>query len=237
MGKAPEGSPAPFSMAKLCGVGYTGGMTKQRLLILLIAVAAGLLLAGLLAFAQKKQGAPGIATQAGADALIPVTEDAFGGPFTLTDHTGKKVTEKDFTGKYRLIYFGFTYCPAICPTELAKITGALKSLGDEGKDIQPIFITVDPERDTVEAMGKYVTLFHPSLVGLTGTPEQIRKVAKEYKIYFAKVQDESMSDYTMDHSSFIYFMAPDDRLLRIFRMEDSAGDMANIIRQWLHNKR
>jgi protein SCO1/2 len=214
-------------MEKREDVGYTGGMTKQRLFVLLFAVAAGLILAGILAYAQKAH----MARAAGGD-LIPVTEDAFGGPFTLTDHTGKKVTDKDFTGKYRLIYFGFTYCPAICPTELAKITAALNILGDEGKDIQPIFITVDPERDTAEAMGKYVTMFHPSLVGLTGAPEQIRKVAKDYKIYFAKVQDESMSDYTMDHSSFIYFMAPDDRLLRIFRMEDSAQDMADVIRRW-----
>ncbi|HEU4839498.1 MAG TPA: SCO family protein [Micavibrio sp.] len=213
-------------MEKREGVGYTGGMTKQRFLVLLFAVAAGLVLAGILAHAQKSH-------MAASGDLIPVTKDAFGGPFTLTDHTGKKVTDKDFTGKYRLIYFGFTYCPAICPTELAKITAALKILGEAGKDIQPIFITVDPERDTAEAMGKYVAMFHPSLVGLTGTPEQIKKVAKDYKIYFAQVQDESMSDYTMDHSSFIYFMAPDDRLLRIFRMEDSAQDMAGIIRRWM----
>ena len=211
-------------MEKRDGMGYTGGMTKQRLLVLLFAAAAGLVLAGLLVHAQQTQ------ITAPSD-LLPVTEDAFGGPFTLTDHTGKKVTDKDFTGKYRLIYFGFTYCPAICPTELAKISSALKILGDAGKDIQPIFITIDPERDTAEAMGKYVAMFHPSLVGLTGTPEQIKKVARDYKIYFAKVQDESMSDYTMDHSSFIYFMAPDDRLLRIFRMEDSAQDMADIIRR------
>lgn len=202
-------------------------MNKQRIIILVAAVFAGLLLAFLLAFVQKSQMA---APRAGG--LIAVTEDAFGGPFTLTDHTGKTVTEKDYAGKYRLIYFGFTYCPAICPTELAKITSAMNMLDDKGAGIQPLFITVDPERDTVEAMGKYVSLFHPSLIGLTGTAEQIKDVAKAYKIYFAKVQDESMSDYTMDHSSFIYFIGPDDRLLQIFRMEDSAETMAESISRW-----
>lgn len=202
-------------------------MNKQRIIILVAAVFAGLLLAFLLAFVQTSgTDAPK------EDELIAVTSDAFGGPFTLTDHTGKTVSEKDYAGTYRLIYFGFTYCPAICPTELAKITNALNLLGDKGKDIQPLFITIDPERDTVEAMGKYVSLFHPSLVGLTGTPAQTKDVAKAYKIYFAKVKDESMSDYTMDHSSFIYFIAPDDRLLRIFRMEDSAETMADVISRW-----
>ncbi len=210
-------------------------MNKQRLMTLILAVVAGLGLAATLFLVSKHQtGLPQSAQSGGG--LIPVTEDAFGGPFTLTDHTGKKVTEKDFTGKYRLIYFGFTYCPAICPTELAKITSAMKLAGDKAKDIQPIFITVDPERDTVESMAKYVSMFHPSLVGLTGTAEETKAVAKAYKIYFAKVQDESLNDYTMDHSSFIYFMAPDDRLLRIFRMEDSAKQMAETITAWMKNQ-
>jgi protein SCO1/2 len=163
---------------------------------------------------------------AGGEALV-------GGPFTLTDQHGAERTEQDFAGRYMLIYFGYTYCPDFCPMSLSNMTRAMDLLPPAAAEqVVPIFITVDPERDTAEAMGKYVTMFHPSLVGLTGAPEQIRKVAKDYKIYFAKVQDESMSDYTMDHSSFIYFMAPDDRLLRIFRMEDSAQDMADVIRRW-----
>ena len=208
-------------------------MTKHRILILVLSAVGGLLLAGLVYAVQKAQVEHSNNYTASTEALIPVTEDAFGGPFSLTDHTGRKVTEKDFAGKYRLIYFGFTYCPAICPTELAKITSAMKLLGGKAAQIQPIFITIDPERDTVEAMGKYVEMFHPSLIGLTGTMEETKAIAKAYKIYFAKVQDESMSDYTMDHSSFIYFIGHDDRLLRIFRMEDSAQDMENVIAAWL----
>ena len=204
-------------------------MTKQRILILLLAVTGGLLAACLMYFIEKSASSKS-QTQSG---LMAVSQDAFGGPFTLSDHNNVTVTEKDFTGKYRLIYFGFTYCPAICPTELSKITSVLNTLGDKGKAIQPVFVTVDPERDTPEKMKNYVSLFHPSLIGLTGTPEQVKSMLKTYKIYAAKVQDETMSDYTMDHSSFIYFMDPDDRLLHIFKISDKADDMTAIISEWL----
>ena len=143
----------------------------------------------------------------------------FGGAFSLTNHLGEAVTEKDFENSYRLI----------CPTELQKITLALKKLGQKSENITPLFITVDPERDTVETMKNYVALFHPRLVGLTGTPEQIRDAANAYKIYYAKAQDDTMNDYTMDHSSFIYFIDPDDNLLRIFKTEDTAEEITKFI--------
>ncbi len=165
--------------------------------------------------------------------LIAVTDDVFGGPFSLTDQNGKTITEKSFEGQYKLIYFGFTYCPAICPTELSKITTALNTLGSISKKIQPIFMTVDPERDTVEKMKNYVGLFHPALVGLTGPLGEIQKTLKAYKIYAAKVQDPSLNDYTMDHSSFVYLIAPDGRLLHIFKSADTADDMAKTIQAWL----
>lgn len=203
---------------------------KKRILILCLAVLAGLTVAALVAFIQKSAPAK---SPHGSSALVAVTDDAFGGPFTLTDHNGKQVTDKDYAGKYRLIYFGFTYCPAICPTELSKITAALNGLGDAGKDILPIFITVDPERDAVEKMTNYVSLFHPSFIGLTGTKQQIEPTLKAYKIYAAKREDEAMSEYTMDHSSFIYFIAPDGRLLHIFKMQDDADMVKNTIAAWL----
>lgn len=112
------------------------------------------------------------------------------------------------------------------------MTTALTDLGEAGADILPMFITVDPERDTVEKMKNYVSLFHPSFVGLTGTPEQIAKTLKAYKIYAAKRQDETMTEYTMDHSSFIYFIAPDGRLLHIFKMQDDASVMTQTIAAW-----
>jgi protein SCO1/2 len=200
-------------------------MTTQRILILLLAVMGGLALAGALVLLKKNTPAK--------DGLAAVTDDRFGGAFSLTDQNGNTVTDKSFDGKYRLIFFGFTYCPAICPTELAKIAAALNGLGEKGKEIQPIFITVDPERDTPEKLKNYVSLYHPSLVGLTGTTEQVKDVLKSYKVYAAKVEDPSMSEYTMDHSAFIYFIAPDGRLLHIFKMQDKADDMTDIMSRWM----
>jgi len=165
--------------------------------------------------------------------LTPVTDTPFAGPYLLTDHTGKPATDQSWPGKYKLIYFGFTYCPAICPTELQKITYALNAMGSKADIIQPIFITVDPERDTPQKMKDYVAMFHPRLVGLTGTREQVDAALKTFKIYAAKRQDPGASDYTMDHSAFTYFIAPDDRLLTVFKTSDSGDDMIKTMSQWL----
>ncbi len=130
-----------------------------------------------------------------------------GGPFTLTNHKGERVTHKDFQGRFMLVYFGYTYCPDICPAELQVIAAALDKLGPKADRITPIFITVDPERDTVPRMAEYVSHFHKQLIGLTGTNEEIRAVAKAYRVYFAKAKkDTSATDYLMDHSSIIYVM-------------------------------
>jgi len=163
-----------------------------------------------------------------------VVSKNFGGAFTLTNHLGQSVTDSDFNNQYRLIYFGFTYCPAICPTELQRISTILKNIEPKKSDlIQPLFITVDPQRDNVETMKNYVELFHPRLIGLTGTPAQIDVAKKAYKIYAAKAQDETMSDYTMDHSSFIYFMGSDNSLIRIFKLDDKIDDMTRFIQDYI----
>ncbi|MEZ5919339.1 MAG: SCO family protein [Alphaproteobacteria bacterium] len=144
----------------------------------------------------------------------------------MTDHNGQRVSEKDFAGSYKLIYFGFTYCPAICPTELQKITRVMKALPEEAAaKIQPLFITVDPERDTVPVMKDYVSLFDPRLIGLTGSRDDIDRTLDAYRIFATKVQEEGAEDYTMDHSSFIYLMSPDDRLISIYRIQDDAEMM------------
>ena len=111
-----------------------------------------------------------------------------GGPFALIDHTGTPRTDADFRGKLMLIYFGFTFCSDICPTDLQAIAGALDQLGAAGEAVQPLFITVDPEKDTPAQLKGYVALFHPRLIGLTGSPKQIRKVANDYKVYYAKAE-------------------------------------------------
>lgn len=139
-------------------------------------------------------------------------EAAIGGAFTLTDSNGKTVKDTDFRGKYMLVYFGFTHCPDICPTTLLMMTNALEQLGRDGKNIVPIFVTLDPERDTQAAVGAYVKNFSPDLIGLTGTKEQITKVADTYKVYFSKVKSEdSAMGYMIDHSGFIYLMDKDGK--------------------------
>lgn len=152
---------------------------------------------------------------------------AIGGPFTLVNQDGKTVTEKDYAGSYKLIFFGFASCPEVCPTELQKMAQVLEQIGEEkAAKIQPIFITIDPERDTPEALKAYVAEFHPKLVGLTGTPEQIEAVKKEYRVYGSKVQMEGMDGYMMDHSAFTYLMGPDDANLAIYPAKDTAEQIA-----------
>lgn len=156
-----------------------------------------------------------------------------GGPFTLVDHTGRTVTEADFAGRFMLIYFGFTFCPDICPTELGTIASAIDLLEGEGERVTPVFITVDPERDTPEAMADYVSRFHPRMVGLTGSAEQIAAAARAYRVYYAKAQRPEMSQYLMDHSSFIYLTGPDGRVRSLFRPETSPESIASSIRTQL----
>lgn len=158
------------------------------------------------------------------------SDTSIGGPFTLTDQDGRIVTEQDFRGKYLLVYFGFTFCPDVCPTSLQRNADALDLLGERARDIVPVLITVDPARDTPEKLKDYVHLFRPGLVGLTGTPEQVAAVSKAYRVYYAKVDpaktggDDRM--YMMDHSSLTYLMGPDGRFLQFFRHDLSSEEMA-----------
>lgn len=149
-----------------------------------------------------------------------------GGPFSLTDHTGRAVTERDFAGRWMLVYFGFTYCPDVCPTELGTMASALDILGPAGEAVVPALITVDPERDVPEHLADYVSRFHPRLIGLTGTPEQVAAVARLYRVYYAKARRPEMTDYLMDHSGFIYLVGPDSRVRALFRPETTPEALA-----------
>ncbi|MFN4312348.1 MAG: SCO family protein [Ferrovibrio sp.] len=156
---------------------------------------------------------------------------SIGGPFTLTDQDGRTVSDRDYAGKFMLVYFGFTHCPDICPTGLQTIAIAMDGLGADAARVQPILISVDPERDTPPVMKEYVQAFHDRLVGLTGTPEQIAKVAREYRVYYQKVPlKESSLGYSVDHSGFIYLMDGQGRYLTHFRHDVSPEDMAKRIR-------
>ncbi len=149
-----------------------------------------------------------------------------GGPFTLTDQDGRKVTEKDFLGKYMLVFFGYTYCPDICPTELQVMSAALDSLGPKADPIQPVFITVDPQRDTPEVMKQYVGNFHPRLMGLTGTPDEIASVAKTYRVFFSRVENSAPDTYLMDHSTITYLMDPQGKFLKHFSYSTDSAALA-----------
>lgn len=156
------------------------------------------------------------------------TLGSIGGPFTLTDHTGRSVTDADFRGRYLLVYFGYIYCPDVCPMSLQRNFEALQMLGEKAEKIQPVLITVDPERDTIELMRDYVAAFDPRLIGLTGTPEQVKAAAAAYRVYYAKVKSESgaAEGYLVDHSAFTYLMAPDGTFAQFFRHDMTPEAMA-----------
>lgn len=160
---------------------------------------------------------------------------AIGGPFTLIDEAGRTVTEADFKGQPLLVYFGYTYCPDVCPTTLTTIAEALDLLGGKGHDIAVLFITVDPERDRPENMGDYARAFHPQVVGLTGTTEQVAAAARAYRVYFAKAAQDPKDpeDYLMDHSAYTYLMGRDGKFLTHFPHGVSAKDMAERIAKLL----
>ncbi len=148
-----------------------------------------------------------------------------GGPFSLIDQTGKAVTDKDFKGRYLLVFFGYTFCPDICPSGLQVISAALDQLGQDADKITPVFISIDPARDTPEKMGAYVKSFHPRLIGLTGSPADVAAAIKAYRVYAKKVPDDrSPADYTMDHSSVVYLMGPTGELVT-FSAEISKPDV------------
>jgi cytochrome oxidase Cu insertion factor (SCO1/SenC/PrrC family) len=159
--------------------------------------------------------------------------EPIGGPFALIDHTGSPRTDADFRGKLLLIYFGFTYCSDVCPTDLQAIASAVDRLGPPGEAVQPLFITVDPEKDTPEQLKAYVALFHPRLVGLTGNPKHIRKVALAYKVYFAKTEPRNSSDRNFDHSGFVYLIDAGGKYLGFFPPGTSAELMVEVMRPHL----
>jgi protein SCO1/2 len=157
-----------------------------------------------------------------------------GGPFALIDQNGKPVTEQDFHGRYMLVFFGFTHCPDICPAELQVMAASLDQLGDKAAEVVPILVTLDPARDTPDAIGAYVKNFGPRFVGLTGSPESIDRMAKEYRVAYSKFQDKSSEDdYSIDHSTLVYLMGPDGEFITHFTFGTSAAQMTDALRRYL----
>ena len=152
-----------------------------------------------------------------------------GGPFTLIDGAGRSVTSETFAGQWRLMFFGYTYCPDVCPTELTLMAEALDLLNVEtAARITPIFVSVDPERDTPDLIADYVLNFHDRMVGLTGTPEQTAEAARQFRVYYQKAIEEGQSpdDYLVDHSTFVYLMDPNGVYVRHFSYGTEPETMA-----------
>lgn len=156
-----------------------------------------------------------------------------GGPFELVNQDGKTVTDADFKGKLQLIYFGYTYCPDACPTALGVMAAALGKLDVAGERVTPILVSIDPARDTPASLKDYVGNFHPRLVGLTGTEEQVAKAAKEYRAFYQKQPGATGTDYLMDHSTLIYLMDAEGKFLTYFGPKATPDEIAEAIRRYL----
>ena len=212
----------------------------QRILLRLAILAAALAAALSVALYLSDEGVRETARRA--------TAPAIGGPFALVDHRGRAVTEADYRGKLMVVTFGYTFCPEVCPTGLYKIGRALDALGADAGQVHPLFITLDPERDSAEALAGYLGNFHPALIGLTGSPEQIAAVAKAYRVYYAKAPPahshedggegrhehaNAGGDYLVDHATATYVMGRDGGFRTAVSQGSSAEDLAAAIREHL----
>jgi protein SCO1/2 len=157
---------------------------------------------------------------------------AIGGPFQLTDQSGRTVTEKSLQGRPTLIFFGFTHCPDICPTSLFEISEVLRAMGKDADRVNTYFISVDPERDTTAAMKEYLSSFDPHLEGLTGDPVEVAKVISAYRVYAKKVPLKD-GDYTMDHTALVYLMDRDGRFVAPFNLKRTAEQAAADLKKYL----
>lgn len=158
---------------------------------------------------------------------------AIGGPFSLVNQDGAAVTEASYRGKLLLVFFGYTYCPDVCPTELQALTLVMDDLGkDAGSKVQGLFISIDPQRDTPRVLKEYLSNFHPAIHGLTGTPEQVAAAARTWKAYYARAKGQDGSDnYLMDHSAFLYLMDRNNQYIAHFRPGATTDEIVKAVRK------
>jgi protein SCO1/2 len=189
--------------------------------LVIVAAFAGSLVIGLLVMLWALGGTRSIATPA-----------AIGGPFQLTDQSGQTVTEKEMQGRPTLIFFGFTHCPDVCPTSLFEMSEVLRAMGQDADRVNAYFISVDPERDTADAMKDYLSSFDPHLRGLTGPPEDLAKVISEYRVYAKKVPLKD-GDYTMDHTALVYLMDREGKFVAPFNLKRTPDEAAADLKHYL----
>lgn len=173
-----------------------------------------------------------------SDADAPLAGARIGGAFTLVNKDGKTVHYSDFAGKYRILYFGYTFCPDVCPLDLQHLMQGYhlfaKAHPDLAKDVVPIFVSIDPARDTPKVMGEYTANFGPELVGLTGTPEQVAAAAKAWSVYYKKEPETSPGSYLMDHSRAMYLMGRDGKPLALLPGDKTGKDVEAEMEKWIH---
>ncbi len=159
---------------------------------------------------------------------------AIGGPFELVDHTGRTVTDADFADRPVLLYFGYTFCPDVCPLDVARNAQAVDILAERGYEVTPVFVSVDHQRDTQEALAEFVRFMHPDMIGLTGTEAQIREAARAYRVYFA-INDSEDDFYLIDHSTFSYFLLPGHGFVDIIRRDQPPEQVADTLACFIDN--
>ena len=169
-------------------------------------------------------------------ARAPLAGASIGGPFALTDQNGAAISDRDFAGRYRIMYFGYTFCPDVCPTDVQAIGAAVKLVEhddpDLGKRIVPVFVSVDPARDTPSVIKQFVGAFHPRMVGLTGSPDAIARTAKEYAVFYQKGDATPGGGYLVNHSRQTYLMDPQGKPLALLPQEQGPRAIADEIERW-----
>ncbi len=194
---------------------------SARLLIVLLAFLTGLLVFSTIIFIVTGRSP------------VPVTlQSAVGGPFTLTDHNGQPISDRDLKGRPFLVFFGFTHCPDVCPTTLFEVSEVMRALGSDGKDMRALFVTVDPERDTPAKLKDYLSSFDSRVIGVTGDEASIKAMEKAYRVYSRKVPLEA-GGYNMDHTAIVYLMDKDGRFVAPFSLKRRPAEAAVELRSYL----
>jgi protein SCO1/2 len=192
----------------------------MRRLLLVLSLAVGL-------------APPSVAADLAADQMPAYGETGISSRYLLMDANGRAVSNQDFRGRFQLLTFGYTYCPDICPTTLAEMAMVISRLGKEADALQALFITVDPERDSADALRSYVAFFDPRIIGLTGSPALVRKAAESFKVRYEKVREPGapLDQYAVDHSAGMFLLGPDGRFIRKFAYAMPAEQIADQIRE------
>lgn len=203
----------------------------------MLASLAAIGVAALIAWNQLNQASAGISGARTNGEAVIAPGISLGGPFALQNHAGQTVTEADFAGQFMLLHFGFTNCPDVCPTELGNMAAAIDILGDRNpafaEAVVPIFITIDPARDTQDIVGDYASAFHPRMIGLTGPPEAIDAVAKHYRVYYSQGKPSEDGFYLMNHTSFVYLVGPENEFVSMFHSGTAADDIADALERYV----